>query len=120
MQVAFCCEEDGRSIESFRACKEAEMSTQENYWLTIGALNTRMWAQAKPLEKQLRDLDTQYQAALQRPITDVISRGMAALLVPQINVTADKLNAVYDDWQRTLSLITPPPPTIDPNAYPPP
>jgi hypothetical protein len=96
------------------------MSTLENYWLTISALNNRMWAQAKPLEKQLRDLDTEYQAAMQRPITDVISRGVAALLVPQMDATAAKLNAVYDDWQRTLSLITPPPPTIDPNAFPPP
>jgi hypothetical protein len=96
------------------------MSTLENYLLTIGALNNRMWAQAKPLEKQLRDLDTEYQGASRRPITDVVSRGAVAILVSRINATAGKLNAVYDDWQRTLSLITPPPPTIDPNAFPPP
>jgi len=96
------------------------MSTTENYLLTIAALHTRMWAQAKPLEKQLRDLDTEYQAASRRPITDVVSRGAAAILLAQMNATAGKLNAVYDDWQRTLSLITPPPPTIDPNAFPPP
>ena len=96
------------------------MSTMENYWLTISALNTRMWAQAKPLEKQLRDLDTEYQAASRRPVTDVVSRGVATLLLARMNTTADKLNAVYDDWQRTLSLITPPPPTIDPNTFPPP
>jgi hypothetical protein len=102
------------------AFKEEAMSTMENYWLTISALNNRMWAQAKPLEKQLRDLDAEYQRAIRRPITDVVSRGVAALLVPQMNATAAKLNVVYDDWQRTLSLITPPPPTIDPNAFPPP
>jgi hypothetical protein len=51
------------------------MSTPENYLLTIGARNDRMRAQAKPLEKQLRDLDTEYQAASRRPITDVVSPG---------------------------------------------
>jgi hypothetical protein len=96
------------------------MSTTENYLLTIAALHTRMWAQAKPLEKQLRDLDTEYQGASRRPITDVVSRGAAAILLAQMNITAGKLNAVYDDWQRNLSLITLPPPTIDPNAFPPP
>lgn len=96
------------------------MSTLQNYLLTIDAMNHRLWAQAKPLEKQLRDLDTEYQAARQRPITDGVSRGVAALLLPRINATAEKLNAVYDDWQRNLSLITPPPPTFDPNAFPPP
>ncbi|MFO1419931.1 MAG: hypothetical protein U1F59_03065 [Candidatus Competibacteraceae bacterium] len=96
------------------------MSTIENYFSAIRALNDRMWAQAKPLEKQLRDLDTEYQAAIRRPVTDVVSRGAAALLLPRITATAAKLNAVYDDWQRNLSLITPPPPTINPNAFPPP
>jgi hypothetical protein len=96
------------------------MSTFENYLLTISTMNNRMWAQAKPLEKQLRDLDTEYQAASRRPITDVVSRGAAAMLLSRINATAGKLNAVYDDWQRNLSLITPPPPTIDPKAFPPP
>jgi hypothetical protein len=96
------------------------MSTMENYLLTVSAVHTRMWAQAKPLEKQLRDLDTQYQAASRRPITDVVSRGVAAILLEQINATTAKLNAVYDDWQRTLSLMTPPPPTINPNTFPPP
>ncbi|MEZ5580699.1 MAG: hypothetical protein R3F36_12445 [Candidatus Competibacteraceae bacterium] len=79
-----------------------------------------MWAQVKPLEKQLRDLDTEYQAAIRRPITDVVSRGAAALLLTRINATVAKINAAYDDWQRTLSLITPPPPTINPNTFPPP
>jgi RNA polymerase sigma factor FliA len=51
------------------------MSTPENYLLTIGARNDRIRAQAKPLEKQLRDLDTEYQAASRRPITDVVSPG---------------------------------------------
>ena len=96
------------------------MSTIENYLLTVSALNTRMWAQAKPLEKQLRDLDTEYQAASRRSIMDVVSRGTAAMLLARINATTDKLNAVYDDWQRTLSLMTPPPPTINPNTFPPP
>ena len=96
------------------------MSTMENYLLTVSALHTRMWAQAKPLEKRLRDLDTEYQAASRRPITDVVSRGAAAILLAQINATTGQLNAVYDDWQRTLSLMTPPPPTIDPNTFPPP
>ena len=96
------------------------MSTLENYLLTISTMNNRMWAQAKPLEKQLRDLDTEYQAASRRPITDAVSRGAAAMLLSRINATAGKLNAVYDDWQRNLSLITPPPPTIDPKAFPPP
>jgi hypothetical protein len=82
--------------------------------------NERMWAQAKPLEKRLRDLDAEYQIARRRPITDVVSRGAAAILLPRIMDTADKLNAVYDDWRRNLSLITPPPPTIDPKAFPPP
>lgn len=96
------------------------MSTIENYLSTIRATNDRMWAQVKPLEKQLRDLDTEYQAAIRRPITDVVSRGAAALLLTRINATVAKINAVYDDWQRTLSLITPPPPTINPNTFPPP
>jgi hypothetical protein len=96
------------------------MSTLENYLQTISTMNNRMWAQAKPLEKQLRDLDIEYQAASRRPITDVVSRGAAAMLLSRINATAGKLNAVYDDWQRNLSLITPPPPTIDPKAFPPP
>ncbi len=96
------------------------MSTIENYLSTIRATNDRMWAQVKPLEKQLRDLDTEYQAAIRRPITDVVSRGAAALLLSRINATVAKINAVYDDWQRTLSLITPPPPTINPNTFPPP
>lgn len=96
------------------------MSTIENYFSAIRALNDRMWAQAKPLEKQLRDLDTEYQAAIRRPVTDVVARGAAALLLPRITATAAKLNAVYDDWQRNLSLITPPPPTINPNTFPPP
>lgn len=96
------------------------MSTIENYLSTIRATNDRMWAQVKPLEKQLRDLDTEYQAAIRRPITDVVSRGAAALLLTRINTTVAKINAVYDDWQRTLSLITPPPPTINPNTFPPP
>lgn len=96
------------------------MSTLENYLQTVGAMNERMWAQARPLEKQLRDLDAEYQAASRRPIADVVSRGAAAILLSRINATADKLNAVYDDWRRNLSLITRPPPTIDPNAFPPP
>lgn len=96
------------------------MSTIENYLSTIRTTNDRMWAQVKPLEKQLRDLDTEYQAAIRRPITDVVSRGAAALLLSRINATVAKLNAAYDDWQRTLSLITPPPPTINPNTFPPP
>ena len=96
------------------------MSTIENYLSTIRATNDRMWAQVKPLEKQLRDLDTEYQAAIRRPITDVVSRGAAALLLSRINATVAKINAAYDDWQRTLSLITPPPPTINPNTFPPP
>lgn len=96
------------------------MSTIENYLSTIRATNDRMWAQVKPLEKQLRDLDTEYQAAIRRPITDVVSRGVTALLLSRINATVAKINAVYDDWQRTLSLITPPPPTINPNTFPPP
>lgn len=96
------------------------MSTQENYLQTIGAMNERMWAQAKPLEKQLRDLDAEYQVASRRPITDVVSRGATTILLSRMTATADKLNAVYDDWQRNLSLITPPPPTIDPKAFPPP
>ncbi len=96
------------------------MSTIENYLSTIRATNDRMWAQVKPLEKQLRDLDTEYQAAIRRPITDVVSRGAAALLLTRINTTVAKINAAYDDWQRTLSLITPPPPTINPNTFPPP
>ena len=96
------------------------MSTIENYLSTIRATNDRMWVQVKPLEKQLRDLDTEYQAAIRRPITDVVSRGAAALLLSRINATVAKINAAYDDWQRTLSLITPPPPTINPNTFPPP
>lgn len=96
------------------------MSTIENYLSTIRATNDRMWAQVKPLEKQLRDLDTEYQAAIRRPITDVVSRGVTALLLSRINATVAKINAAYDDWQRTLSLITPPPPTINPNTFPPP
>ena len=96
------------------------MSTIQNYLSTIRATNDRMWAQVKPLEKQLRDLDTEYQAAIRRPITDVVSRGAAALLLSRINATVAKINAAYDDWQRTLSLITPPPPTINPNTFPPP
>ncbi len=96
------------------------MSTIENYLSTIRATNDRMWAQVKPLEKQLIDLDTEYQAAIRRPITDVVSRGAAALLLTRINATVAKINAAYDDWQRTLSLITPPPPTINPNTFPPP
>ena len=96
------------------------MSTLENYLLTVSTLNNRMWAQAKPLEKQLRDLDTAYQAASRRPVTDVIARGSTTLLLERMNTTASKLNAVYEDWQRTLSLMTPPPPTIDPNSFPPP
>jgi len=96
------------------------MSTIENYLSTIRATNDRMWAQVKPLEKQLIDLDTEYQAAIRRPITDVVSRGAAALLLSRINATVAKINAAYDDWQRTLSLITPPPPTINPNTFPPP
>ena len=96
------------------------MSTIQNYLSTIRATNDRMWAQVKPLEKQLRDLDTEYQAAIRRPITDVVSRGAAALLLTRINATVAKINAAYDDWQRTLSLITPPPPTINPNTFPPP
>ena len=96
------------------------MSTIQNYLSTIRATNDRMWAQVKPLEKQLRDLDTEYQAAIRRPITDVVSRGAAALLLSRINATVAKINAAYDDWQRTLSLIPPPPPTINPNTFPPP
>ncbi|MDG4563115.1 MAG: hypothetical protein P9E88_17665 [Candidatus Competibacter sp.] len=96
------------------------MSTIENYLSTIRATNDRMWAQVKPLEKQLHDLNTEYQAAIRRPITDVVSRGAAALLLSRINATVAKINAAYDDWQRTLSLITPPPPTINPNTFPPP
>lgn len=96
------------------------MSTIENYLSTIRATNDRMWTQVKPLEKQLRDLDTEYQAAIRRPITDVVSRGAAALLLTRINATVAKINTAYDDWQRTLSIITPPPPTINPNTFPPP
>jgi hypothetical protein len=48
-------------------------------------------------------LDTEYQVASRRPISDVVSRGAAAVLLAQMNATAGKLNAVYDDWQRTLS-----------------
>ena len=96
------------------------MSTLENYVLTVAALNNRMWAQVGPLEKQLRDLDAEYQIASRRPITDVVSRGAAALLVSRINAAAGKLNAAHDEWQRNLSLITPPPPTISPNTFPPP
>jgi hypothetical protein len=96
------------------------MSTFENYLSSINALNNRMWAAAKPLEKELRSLETEYNAAVGRPITDVIARGAAAMLAGRINSTAAKLNNVYDEWQRNLSLITPPPPTEDPNAFPPP
>jgi hypothetical protein len=96
------------------------MSTLENYLLTISTLNNRMWAQAKPLEKQLRDLDAEYQVASRRPVTDVVARGATTILLARMNTTASQLNTVYEEWQRTLSLITPPPPTIDPNTFPPP
>jgi hypothetical protein len=94
------------------------MSTFENYLSTINALNNRMWASAKPLEKEIRSLETEYKAAINRPVTDVIARGASALLASRINLAAAKLNDVYDEWQRNLSLITPPPPTIDPNTFP--
>lgn len=96
------------------------MSTFENYLSTINALNNRMWAMAKPLEKELRSLETEYKAAISRPVTDVVARGASAMLGTRINGAAAKLNNVYDEWQRNLSFITPPPPTVDPNAYPPP
>jgi hypothetical protein len=96
------------------------MSTLENYLQAVGAMNERMWAQAKPLEKQLRMLEAEYQAASRRPVTDVISRGAAAILATRINAAVDQLNAVYDSWWRSLSVMTPPPPTVDPNAFPPP
>ena len=96
------------------------MSTLDNYFQTVGAMNERMWSEARPLEKQLRDLEAEYQAASRRLITDVVSRGVVAILATRINATADKLNAVYDNWRRNLSLMTPPPPTVDPNAFPPP
>jgi hypothetical protein len=48
-------------------------------------------------------LDTEYQVASRRPISDVVSLGAAAVLLAQMNATAGKLNAVYDDWQRALS-----------------
>jgi len=96
------------------------MSTFENYLATINALNNRMWAMAKPLEKELRDLEAGYKAAINRPGTDVIARGASAVFVTRINETAAKLNNIYDEWQRNLSFITPPPPTVDPNTYPPP
>ena len=96
------------------------MSTFENYLSTINALNNRMWAKAKPLEKELRSLETEYKAAISRPVTDAVARGASAMLLTRINGAAAKLNDLYEEWQRNLSLITPPPPTIDPNSYPPP
>ena len=50
----------------------------------------------------------------------MVSRGAVAILATRINATVDKLNAVYDNWQRNLSLMTPPPPTVNPNTFPPP
>ena len=96
------------------------MSTFENYLSTINALNNRMWAMAKPLEKELRSLETEYKAAISRPVIDVIARGVSLILLTEIDGAAAKLNNVYDEWQRNLSFITPPPPTVDPNTYPPP
>jgi hypothetical protein len=96
------------------------MSTFENYLSTINALNDRMWGMAKPLEKELRSLEAEYKVASNRPITDVIARGASAILLNRIQVAAAKLNKIYDEWQRNLSLITPPPPTEDPKAFPPP
>jgi hypothetical protein len=88
---------------------EVTMSTPENDLRVVGAMNERMWTQAEPLEKQLRKLEAEYQAARQRPITDVIARGAAALLETQINALVRKLNTVYEEWQRNLTLIAPPP-----------
>ena len=95
------------------------MSTLASYYQAIETLNNRMWAQAKPLEQRLRDLEIEYRATADRPITDVISTGVASILLGEMNATSANLNGVYDDWQRNLSLITPPPPTDDPNAFPP-
>lgn len=96
------------------------MSTVENYLRTVVLMNDRMWAMAKPLEKQLRDQQREYDATAKRPITDVVSRGAATMLSMRMQYTAQKLNQVYDNWQRNLTLFQPPPPTIDPNAFPPP
>ncbi|HOW75307.1 MAG TPA: hypothetical protein P5102_08020 [Candidatus Competibacteraceae bacterium] len=88
---------------------EIIMSTPENYLRAVVAMNERMWPQAESLQKQLQKLESEYQAARQRPITDVIARGVAALLEAQINDVVRKLNTVYEEWQRNLTLIAPPP-----------
>ena len=90
------------------------MSTPENYLRAVGAMNERMWTQAESLQKQLQKLESEYQAARQRPITDVIARGVAALLEAQINAVVRKLNTLYEEWQRNLTLIAPPPPSRNP------
>ncbi len=96
------------------------MSTMENYVRSVSVLNDRMWAQARPLEKQLRDLQREYEGSAARPVTDVVARGASAILATRLQQSAAKLNQIYDDWQRNLSLFTPPPPTVDPKAFPPP
>lgn len=96
------------------------MSTMENYVRSISALNDRMWSQAKPLEKQLREMEREYQSSSARPVTDVMARGAVAILATRMQQTAANLNMLYDEWRRNITLFTPPPPTVDPKAFPPP
>jgi hypothetical protein len=85
------------------------MSRPESLRADIKKLNDRMWAEAQPLEKQLRELEAEYQAARRRPVTDVVARGVAALLESRIRAATDQLNAVYDEWAKNLMYFAPPP-----------
>jgi hypothetical protein len=86
------------------------MSRPEEYLRLLGVVNDRMWAQIEPLEKQLRSLDAEYQAASRRPVVDVVSRGAAALLTPKIDTVAAKLNQLYDEWKMLIVNLGPAPP----------
>src|SRR4051812_14509730 len=85
------------------------MSTIEDYLRAVGAVNERMWAQAAPLEAQLPKLEAEYRLLRQRPVADVLARGSAAILEPQIQAAAKKLNKVYEEWRLAILLIGAPP-----------
>ena len=85
------------------------MTRLEDYLRAVGAVNHRMWAQIEPLERQLRSLEAEYQAAGRRPAVDVVATGVAALLAPKVDAVSSQVNLLYEEWRMSIAAIGPPP-----------
>jgi hypothetical protein len=85
------------------------MNKFDDYLKTMARLNDHWSAEAKPLEKQLRELEKQYKDAAARASVDAKAAASLTSLEARINEVTKKLNDVYYQWSTNARMIAPPP-----------